>query len=277
MSAPALSRRAVARAGRAQLIATPPLSALRRSPHPHGHCPSSLSAIKPRSTPFLLHSAFLHTISTYAPSNPFSSTSPSTSSTPSSSSSKRPGPPPTLNATLRRFYFLVHPDLFHSHPHHRAVNEANLQHFIGFITAMKQTNSSEPWPHAQHTNLTFYVRRKRGDGVNTGVSFVEWSEAKEAEAKKGGRGGKGGGGKGKVGAVGGGVGSVDGEFHVLRLTLSTNGGNCKGVVERQLRHLFHMMGLPEEFVWDDEYWKTKPRIERKDDEQQEEDEEEAYA
>ena len=68
---------------------------------------------------------------------------------------------------------------------------------------------------------------------------------------------------------------MDGDFHVLRLTLSTNGGNCKGLVERQLKHLFHMMALKEDFVWDDEYWQTKPRIDKREEDVME-DEEEAY-
>ena len=153
----------------------------------------------------------------------------------------------------------MHPDLFHSHPQHRAVNEANLQHFLGFITAMKQTSSKDPWPPAQHTNLTFYIRRTRGDGINTAVPFVVWNEARDAKGRPVR-------GKAPGRARGGEAGdSVDGDFHVLRLTLSTNGGNCKGLVERQLRHLFHMMALREDFVWDDEYWQCKPRIARSDD------------
>ena len=171
---------------------------------------------------------------------------------------------PTLNSTLRRFYFLVHPDLFHSHPLHRSVNEANLQHFLGFVTAMKQTSSAEPWPPARHTNLTFYVRRRARDGLNTQLSFIDYCEQREqgkkgrrpppavrkaAEAGRGGRGGEGG-------------RPEDSEFHVLRVTLSTNGGSCKAMVERQLRHLFCMAALPEEFVWDDEYWQQKAPISR---------------
>ena len=96
----------------------------------------------------------------------------------------------------------MHPDLFHSHPHHRSINEANLQHFLGFITAMKQTSSTDPWPPAQHTNLTFFIRRKARDGINTGLSFVQWNEAREGKGR-----GKGGG-KGKVGGDGAGMGGV---------------------------------------------------------------------
>lgn len=70
---------------------------------------------------------------------------------------------PLLSATLRKFYFLVHPDLFAAHPERRAVNEASLQQFLGFITALKSTNSDEPWPPVQHRNLTFFIRKRDAD------------------------------------------------------------------------------------------------------------------
>ena len=166
---------------------------------------------------------------------------------------------PTLNSTLRRFYFLVHPDLFHSHPEQRAVNEQNMQHFLGFITAMKQTNNDAPWPPAQHTNLTFYIRRREGgggDSINTALSFIEYNEAQDKRhshhAKQ----------QPRRKAAQRRPSTGTGDFHVLPVTLSTNGGNCRGLVERQLRHLFAMLGLPEEFRWDDEYWQQKPPAKR---------------
>ena len=177
--------------------------------------------------------------------------------------------PPTLNATLRKFYFLVHPDLFHSHPTQRAVNEQNMQHFLGFITAMKQTNSDQPWPLAQHTNLTFYVRRKANDKINTSLSFIQHNEQSTSTTTKSNtikppkR-------KPSPSATGG-------DFHVLQLTLSTNGGNCRSLVEKQLRHLFAMLGLQEEFRWDDEYWQTKPPIKRGSGEEEEKEDEYEYA
>jgi hypothetical protein len=188
---------------------------------------------------------------------------------------------PTLNATLRRFYFLVHPDLFHSHPLHRSVNEANLQHFLGFVTAMKQTSSAEPWPPARHTNLTFYIRRKARDAINTQLSFIDYCEQREQGRKgrktpaAGRRGGAPDAAKGReemtTGRRGGAGGRhEDSEFHVLRVTLSTNGGSCRAMVERQLRHLFCMAALPEEFVWDDEYWQQKAPISRTEAEGEEE-------
>ena len=64
---------------------------------------------------------------------------------------------------------------------------------------------------------------------------------------------------------------------MLRLTLSTNGGSCKSLVEKQLRHLFAMLGLPEEFKWDDEYWQTKPPVKKGDGESDGEDGEWEYA
>ena len=163
---------------------------------------------------------------------------------------------PTLNATLRRFYFLVHPDLFHSHPEHRAINEQNMQHFLGFVTAMKQTNSDQPWPPAQHTNLTFYIRRKAGDKINTRLSFIEYNEQHDKKHSHHNKT------KRRPPPTTYQPPATDGDFHVLRLTLSTNGGNCRGPVEKQLRHLFAMLALPEEFRWDDEYWQMKPPVKR---------------
>ena len=177
---------------------------------------------------------------------------------------------PTLNATLRRFYFLVHPDLFHSHPHHRAINEQNMQHFLGFITAMKQTNNEQPWPPAQHTNLTFYVRRRDGDRVNTSLSFIEYNEQRD---KKHSHINNSRHNKRRTQQPS----TTDGDFHVLQLTLSTNGGNCRGPVERQLRHLFAMLGLPEEFRWDDEYWQQKPPVKRGSGEAEGQEDEYEYA
>ena len=182
-------------------------------------------------------------------------------------------PIPTLNATLRRFYFLVHPDLFHSHPHHRAINETNMQHFLGFITAIRRTDNDQPWPAAQHTNLTFYIRRRVGDGINTALSFIEYNERtnKKHNHHSTNNNNKT---KRKPTQL---PSNTEGEFHVLQLTLSTNGGNCRGIVEKQLRHLFVMLGLPEEFRWDDEYWQLKPPVKRGGGENEVQEDEYEYA
>jgi len=147
-----------------------------------------------------------------------------------------------------------------------------MQHFLGFITAMKQTNNDQPWPPAQHTNLTFYIRQRAGGGdkINTALSFIEYNEAQDKkhshhnnqqQRKR----------KVQRRSV------TDGDFHVLQLTLSTNGGNCRGLVEKQLSHLFAMLGLPEEFRWDDEYWQQKPPAKRGSGDTEGQEEEYEYA
>lgn len=64
---------------------------------------------------------------------------------------------PLLSHSLRKFYLLTHPDLMHSHPTEKAVNEASLQTFNEFLSSIKSA-SADKWPPAQGLRLDFYLK-----------------------------------------------------------------------------------------------------------------------
>jgi len=55
-------------------------------------------------------------------------------------------------------------------------------------------------------------------------------------------------------------------FKKVTLTLSTNGGQCKGPVTKCFYSFFEGCGLPSDFQWDNEFWPTKDIPPRRDSE-----------
>lgn len=125
--------------------------------------------------------------------------------------------PPTLNATLRSLWLKVHPDRMERFPEQRDKNEDSLQALNGFLSSIKKMKPGE-FPPMKVTRLQFYLLRS----LNAGTS--------------------------SHGAT------ADDALEEVELVLRTNGGDCKGPLERQLGIFFRRCGLPPRFDWGPEYW-----------------------
>jgi hypothetical protein len=218
----------------------------------------------PRSYLIFSFSSFFHLRQT-AISRPIThSISPIYSRLYSSSSSSSSSSLPLLSFVLRRFFFLVHPDLYSDSPNHQAVNAKSVQALNSFLTELKATSDSDsPYPPPQFINLSFFIRKRRGDRI-FGVSPVGMEKENEKKKKNGKT-------KSKINNKAGDV--IPGEYHLIHHTIALTGGECKGVIERSLAELFKKVDLPSEFAWDNEYWKLKPPLDlTKLREQQEEEE-----
>jgi len=186
---------------------------------------------------------------------------------------------PTLNAVLKKFNLLVHPDLFQSHPAHAAANQESLQALNSLLSTLKTRDRQESYPEKQTLRLVFHIKKKRGE--EKWAEYVRMNDLEMHLAKKSaptnGRGANGRGARraatGAASAAGTlpprGTQTLDGEFYVVPVVVSTNGTHCQKLVGSQLASLFYRCGLPFKFNWDAEYWQmggARDRRDRVDDE-----------
>jgi hypothetical protein len=193
---------------------------------------------------------------------------------------------------LRRFYKLVHPDLFHSHPELRKVNEENLQNFLSIIGNMKSIDD-DSYPIMYNHRFTFFIRKRPNDGINPNLYYEEALFNEKFDQKVA---------KGTLPYV---LKLVMNEhkrdmwhkrthnlllpvpqllpheltehsngdhFHHIAFYISFNGGNCKKLVEKNLQHLFARCNIPMRFKWDEDFWRIRPprRVSEEDEEFEEE-------
>ncbi len=227
----------------------------------------------PRSLPFFFSSRF-HFSSFRVLSSPFLPHFPAAAALESSHchatsrlfSSPTLHPIPPLSSTLRRFFMLVHPDLFTLSPRHQAVNAENVQRLNSFLTELKATDSSDPYPARQFLNLSFFIKKRVGDQIQSSLPLGAERSSPAKRAVSGGQRKR----HGRVGEI------IPGEYHLIHQTIALTGGECRATVERGLGELFDKVALPSQFEWDADYWKLKPPVdiqqerERQQREQQEE-------
>jgi hypothetical protein len=253
---------------------------------------STLSSTTASASPFTSHICHL--------SRSFATASTAKSNDPASSglvvSQRREqstGKIPTLSVNLRRFYKLVHPDLFHSHPELRKINEDNLQQFLSIIGAMKAIDS-EAYPMMFNHRFSFFIRKRPNDGINPNLHFEDaLFNTRMANLER----------KGKILPWNAKKCRKDHEymmrkkkihnlldpvpqplpheltehsesdqFHHIVFYISFNGGNCRKLVQRNLQHLFARCNLPMNFTWDADFWRIRPPRRVQDEEDEFEDE-----
>lgn len=153
----------------------------------------------------------------------------------------------------------VHPDLFSSNPIVQTQNQESLQKLNAFMTSMKHTSNEQPYPPAQQTKLLFYIPNrliKTPSPSNTSNSSPSQTKSRQnngfsptssppspsshhrfPHANRL---------------------TNDGEYTIIDIIMTTNGGVCKNMVEKSLSSLFGQAGLPHIFRWDKQYWPNKP-------------------
>jgi hypothetical protein len=177
---------------------------------------------------------------------------------------------PTLNALLKKFNLLVHPDLFQNSPAHAAANQESLQALNSLLSTLKTRDKQESYPEKQVLRLVFHIKKKRGEEKwaeyvrNNDLEMHLKKVSGAAVSQNRGRGSNGGAGNKRGAAVAAaaaatalpprGTQTLEGEFYVVPVVVSTNGTHCQKLVQSQLAGLFYRVGLPHKFVWDAEYW-----------------------
>lgn len=73
---------------------------------------------------------------------------------------------PTLKGQLKKFYKLVHPDLFAAHPDARAANEAALTQLMGVADRFNKQPGGNPFAPPEGHQFTFYVMKKENQKIN---------------------------------------------------------------------------------------------------------------
>lgn len=74
---------------------------------------------------------------------------------------------PTLNATMKKFNLLVHPDLFVQHPECQKINQESLQALNSLLGTLKTKDRQEPYPPKQRLELVFYIKKRSGTSQHT--------------------------------------------------------------------------------------------------------------
>jgi hypothetical protein len=233
----------------------------------------SATAHHTNSYPNRYLSTYQHTLKANNPNNnqsprPASSPIPNASVPPKSSAPRTSSTPvmnrmsvpiPTLNAILKKFNLLVHPDLFTAYPTHAAANQASLQALNSLLTSLKTRNPQDSYPEKQVLKLIFHIKKKRGEekwAEYVRTNDLETHLSKKPVSNRGGRPMRG------HGAAGSSVSTLpprgkdtlEGEFYIVPVVVSTNGSQCQRLVQSQLSSLFYRCGLPFKFNWDAEYW-----------------------
>jgi len=116
---------------------------------------------------------------------------------------------PKLNDILRKFWKLVHPDLFSQFPEQRKINEQSMMIFQGYLSAIKDPSGDAEYPKFRNKRIVFILRTQ-----------------------------------------------TPGHFLRAPLILHSSGSD-KGNASRSLREFFRLVGLAEDFEWDEEYWPLK--------------------
>eukprot|EP00455_Lapot_gusevi_P033913 TRINITY_DN3722_c0_g1_i2.p1 TRINITY_DN3722_c0_g1~~TRINITY_DN3722_c0_g1_i2.p1 ORF type:complete len:202 (+),score=2.00 TRINITY_DN3722_c0_g1_i2:61-666(+) len=72
-------------------------------------------------------------------------------------------PKPPMKQIMKRFFLMVHPDRFHSHPDIQSVNSASMQRLNDLFTQIKEAANGEGHPPAGFHDLVFFVHRPAAD------------------------------------------------------------------------------------------------------------------
>ena len=72
---------------------------------------------------------------------------------------------PTLKGQLKKFYKMVHPDLFSAHPDARAANEAALTRLMSVADRFNKQPGGNPFAPPEGHVFTFYVMKKEGQKI----------------------------------------------------------------------------------------------------------------
>jgi len=158
----------------------------------------------------------------------------------------------------------VHPDLFGASPSHQHVNQESLQALNSLLSTLKSRDSKDLYPPKQVLQLVFHVKKRRGDErwaeyvrtIDLQMHLSGKGAAKAPTQQQSNSGGRrvARPARGESALPPRGKDTLEGEFHVVPVIVSTNGGHCKKQVQEQLASLFYRCGLPHKFEWDEEYW-----------------------
>jgi hypothetical protein len=168
---------------------------------------------------------------------------------------------PYISEVLKKFLFLVHPDLFTTYPAYQLANEESVQKFNSFISSLKYNrniNNQYNYPPNQTIQLAFFVKKRSNDNaiIRPNITLQQLNLIKSSIEKN------------KFSSPAAAVQAnkqfnslfnykpytragdvIEGEFHKITITLQTNGGNSRILVTQALQHLFIMLNLPNKFKW----------------------------